>query len=125
MLHNDLRLNEVAETPDPLLYKLKIKKNMEKIERRFNIDYHLSWSCIEIKKMREDLDLLETLGATYIEINCYDDYGSIYAEIKAYAERIETDEECKAREEEEFQRKERTVRMELDQLEKLKLKYGQ
>ena len=99
---------------------------MEKKVRRFKIDYSLDWIYgVEIKKLREDLEVIEKLGATHVEIEhgiCYD---CSYVKIDAIAERLETDEECKARVDEVNRRKEEAKRRELEQLERLKLKYGQ
>jgi len=97
---------------------------MGKIERRFKIDYPLDWTYgIDIKKLREDLDAIEKLGATHVEIEPYESYGSAGVEIQAVADRLETDEEYKARIDAKVKRDEDTKRYELAQLEALKLKY--
>jgi hypothetical protein len=59
------------------------------------IDYELDWANgrIAISKLRADLDAVEKLGATYIEINSIESYGNAYVDINAYIIRIETDEE--------------------------------
>jgi len=99
---------------------------MENIVRKFNIDYPLDWTYgIEIKKIREDLDAIEKLGATHVEIEHGSNYDCSYVEIDAYAERIETDEEFNVRVAEDNRRREENRRKELEQLEKLKLKYEQ
>jgi len=99
---------------------------MEKIVRRFKIDYSLDWTYgLEIKKLREDLEAIEKLGATHIEIEHGISYDCSYVEIDAYAERLETDEECKARIDEDNKRQQEIKRRELAQLEQLKSKYGQ
>lgn len=98
---------------------------MEKIERNFKIDYALDWTYgVEINKIRADLDALEKIGATHIEIEYGISYDCAYVEIDAYAKRLETDEEYKSRIDENLKRQEEFKRRELEQLEKLKRKYG-
>jgi hypothetical protein len=98
---------------------------MEKEVRNFKIDYSLNWTYgVEIKKLREDLEALEKLGATHVEIEPGISYDCPYVEINAMCERIETDEEFKARIDEVNRRQEENKRRELEQLERLKLKYG-
>jgi hypothetical protein len=99
---------------------------MEKQVRRFKVDFDFNWTYgVEIKKLKEDLDMLEKLGVTEIEIEAEEIYGSTSVKIEAFINRIETDEECKARVDKENQRQEEIKRRELEQLEKLKSKYGQ
>jgi hypothetical protein len=98
---------------------------MEKQVRRFKVDFDFNWTYgVEIKKLREDLDTLEKLGVTEIEIEAEENYGSASVTIEAFINRIETDEECKARIDKENQRQEDINRRELAELEKLKSKYG-
>ena len=98
---------------------------MEKQVRNFKIDYSLDWTYgVEISKIRADLDAVEKLGATHIEIEHGVSYDCSYVEIDAISNRLETDEECKARIDEMTKRQEEIKRRELEQLEKLKLKYG-
>lgn len=79
---------------------------MEKIIRNFKVDYSLDWTYgIEISKLRADLNELEKLGATHVEIEPYNSYDSAYVDIDAYANRLETDEECKERLEAEKEKK--------------------
>lgn len=52
---------------------------------------------ISISAMREELDRLEALGANSIDIEAYEEYGSICVSCKATMTRWETDEELKAR----------------------------
>ena len=49
---------------------------MKKIFRDFKINFELDWDEIEIKKLRKDLDAIEKLGATHIEIEDVDSYGT-------------------------------------------------
>jgi hypothetical protein len=98
---------------------------MKKQVRRFKVDFDFNWTYgVEIKKIREDLDTLEKLGVTEIEIESKEGYGSASVTIEAFINRIETDEECKARIDKENQRQEDIKRRELAELEKLKSKYG-
>lgn len=98
---------------------------MEKVVRRFKVDYPLDWEYgVEISKIRADLDAIEALGATHIEIETGIDYECSYVTIEPVSEHLETDEEFKARVEE-FEKKQSEIkRRELEQLEKLKSKYG-
>ncbi len=99
---------------------------MEKTIRRFEIDYSFNWVYgIDIKRLREDLENIEELGATHIEIEHGMNYDCSYAEVRAYADRLETDEEARDRVEEESRRRKEIERRELEQFEKLKSKYGQ
>jgi len=98
---------------------------MEKVNRRFNIVFNFeNWEYgIEIKKMREDLDALEKLGATHIEIDSETSYNCSYVSIEGYTNRDETDEEYNERIERVQAEKEEIKKNELEQLKKLKLKY--
>jgi len=98
---------------------------MEKEVRRFKVDYSLDWEYgVEISKLRDDLDAIEALGATHVEIESGISYDSAYVTIEAISEHLETDEEFKLRVEETEKRQSEIKRRELEQLEKLKSKYG-
>ena len=98
---------------------------MEKQLRRFKVDFDFNWTYgVEIKKLKEDLDTLEKLGVTEIEIEAEDNWGSPSVTIEAFIKRIETDEEFNIRVAEINRRHEENKRIELEQLEKLKSKYG-
>ena len=98
---------------------------MEKEVRRFKIDYSLDWEYgLEIKKLKEDIEAIEKLGATHVGIESGVSYDCAYVTIEAMAERIETDEEFNARVAEINKRHEENKRRELKQLETLKSKYG-
>ncbi len=100
-------------------------EKMDKQVRKFKIDFDFNWTYgVEIKKLREDLDTLEKLGVTEIEIEAEENYGSASVTIEAFINRLETDEECKARVDNKNKRQEDIKRRELAELEKLKLKYG-
>jgi len=94
---------------------------MEKIVRDFKIDYELDWTYgVEISKIRSDLDAIEKLGATHVEIEHGVSYDCSYVEIDAIAIRLETDEEYNARIDGINKRQESIKRDELHQLEMLK-----
>lgn len=97
----------------------------EKQIREFEINYPLDWTYeVKVSKLREDLDALERLGVTRVDIEAYIDYDYAHIDIKAISERMETDEEFSQRIETERREEEKIRILELDQLEKLKLKYG-
>lgn len=98
---------------------------MEKEVRRFKVDFDFNWTYgVEIKKIKEDLDTLEKMGVTEIEIEAEENWGSVSVTIGAYINRLETDDEYKTRIDKENQRQEEIKRRELAELEKLKSKYG-
>ena len=97
----------------------------DKIKRNFNVDYHFDWLYgIEISKIREDLDKLEKLGATSIEIEVGEYYDSPSISIQAISNRLETDEEYSARKKREEDYLSKIKQQELRQLEILSAKYG-
>ena len=98
---------------------------MEKEVRRFKVDYSLDWEYgVEISKLRADLEAIEALGATHVEIEIGISYDCSYVTIEPVSEHLETDEEFKARVEEVEKRQSEIKRRELEHLEKLKSKYG-
>ena len=100
---------------------------MEKITRNFEVKYSLWWKYgVEISQIKKDIEELEKLGATHVEIDIeYDyEYGDAYIGIKALSNRLETDDEYQQRIDEQNKRQEDVKRRELEQLEKLKSKYG-
>ena len=100
-------------------------KDMEKTEVREDIGFNLNWTGeAKIAEMKQDLEALERIGATHIEIEAYDNYGSPSLSIQVFKYRMETDDEFAERALIIQRTKERTKQMELGQLEKLKAKYG-
>ena len=98
---------------------------MEKQVLDFEIPFSFDWTYgVEISKIREDLDALEKLGATRIDIETSSFYDSLSVDIKAYVSREETDEEYKRRLEKETQRQNEIKLRELEMLERLKNKYN-
>jgi hypothetical protein len=97
-----------------------------KIKRNFNIDYSLDWTYgVEISKIRSDLDALEKLGATHVNIEVETSYDYSYIVANAFAFRTETDSEYKERIDKEREWQEQIKRRDLEQLEILKTKYKQ
>ena len=71
---------------------------MEKQIRKFRVNFDFSWTYgVELKKLKSDIEELEKLGVTEIEIEAEDNWGSPSVTIVALAERLETDEEAKKR----------------------------
>ena len=98
---------------------------MEKEVRRFKTSYLLHWQYgVEISKLKKDLEVLEKLGATDVEIDPYIEYDSAYVKIEAYCERLETDEEFEQRKKQVEARQEQMRQRDLKQLADLKSKYG-
>jgi hypothetical protein len=94
---------------------------MEKIHISFKVPYTVEWSYgIEISKIRQDLDAIEKLGGTHIDIHSSDSY----PEYDAFYRRIETDDEFNARKADFDRKKEELKIKELRELERLKNKYG-
>jgi len=97
---------------------------MEKQIRRFKVNFDFDWTYgVEIKKLKEDLETLEKLGVTEIEIEAEYNWGSPSVKIEAFTKRLETDEEFKERLDKEKKIKEHLVLTELQELERLKAKY--
>lgn len=98
---------------------------MKKQVKKFSVDYNLEWEYgVKISKLREDLDAIEKLGATHVDIDAYESYGCAKVTIEGKAERIETNEEFKSRLNELKIRQTQQENRELEQFLKLKQKYG-
>lgn len=99
---------------------------MEKQEQDFKINYSLDWEYkVPIEQIKKDIEELEKMGATHISIEHGISYECSYVEVDAICIRIETDEEFEQRKNEFEAREEQCKQRELEQLEKLKKKYGQ
>ena len=97
---------------------------MEKLKKQFKINYDFDWTYgISIAELRKDLDSLEKIGATHVDMQIYESYDDPYIRIEAKCERLETDKEFEERVKEVKKREEITKARELAELEKLKLKY--
>ena len=78
---------------------------------------------VEIKQLKKDLESLDKLGVTHVDIVAEENWGGASVFIQAYLERLETKEEFKERVDRQKRYDEDQKRKELDQLEKLKAKY--
>ena len=97
---------------------------MEKQEQDFKINYSLDWTYgVSIEQLKKDIEELEKLGATHVNIEHGIDYDCFYVEIGAICRRIETDEEFEQRKKEVETRQEQHRQRELKQLAELKAKY--
>ena len=92
--------------------------------RNFTVPFNFNWSYgVSIDQIREDLDKLEKLGVTEIDIETYDDYGDASIIISAISKREETDLEQQERINHLKRFNERNKQRELEQLKKLQEKY--
>jgi len=99
---------------------------MEKQEQDFKLNYSLDWTYgVEISQLKKDIEELEKLGATHVNIEHGISYDCSYVEIDAICRRIETDEEFEQRKKEIEARQEQNKQRQLKQLAELKSKYGQ
>ena len=98
---------------------------MKKIERDFRIGFSfIDWEYrVEISKLKSDIEELEKLGATHVDIDTETDYDTPILSINAYSRREETDIEYETRINEEQKVKDSFEKKELEYLEKLKAKY--
>jgi hypothetical protein len=88
------------------------------------IEYDLLWEdTVPINKIREDLDIIEKLGATHVNIVSYSLHGDETLDIAAINKRLETDVEYNSRIHIHNKKQEDIEKAELRQLEKLKAKY--
>jgi hypothetical protein len=91
---------------------------------KVNIEYKLDWTyAVEIQKIRKDLDAIELLGATHVDIVPDLEYDCPIVTIQAYVEREETEEDIKLRLKLEEEKKALIEANERQQLMLLKLKY--
>lgn len=101
---------------------MSTRQNTKQV-KRFDSDCYLDWSYRTIDEIRKDLDRLESLGVTGVEIEAEESYGSTRVKFQPFAFREETDEELVARLAEQQAREECKRAVELRQLEILKQKY--
>lgn len=90
------------------------------------VHYYLDWRySVTIEKMKRDLEILEELGATSIEIEIDHGYCDIdpSLSIRATRQRLETDDEYNKRIKIEEERLEESKKRDLAQLEYLQKKY--
>ena len=92
--------------------------------RNFTVPFNFNWSYgVSIDQIREDLDKLEKLGVTEIDIEAYDDYGDASIIISAISKREETNLEQQERLNIEKIRLDKQKKYELQQLKLLQDKY--
>lgn len=102
-----------------------LAKYMEKYRKEIIINYNLDWKYdVEISKIRKDLDAIEKLGATHVQIEAKEEYGYPILSVNPITIRMETDDEYKKRIYKEKKQLEDVIKEQLRQLERLKLKYG-
>lgn len=89
------------------------------------VDYSLNWAySVEISQIKKDLDAIEKLGATHVEIDSVTVYDDSYVKIEPVSEHLETDEEFELRVSEKKRKAEEIKKAELEQYEKIKTKYN-
>lgn len=93
---------------------------MEKQIRRFDINHNIDWDGAKIEDIREDLDALESKGATHIEFQV----SEYSCDVEAYANRLETDAEYEERIKSAAESDERFKWMEIEKYQKIKAKYN-
>ncbi len=119
---NDWGYLKVVETNNPKFKDIF----MNKLEKTIKLNYYLNWTYgVEIKQIREDLDAVEKLGATHIDIDYGERWGDPYVDIDAFYKRLETDEEYEMRMRETKAKEDLEKQRELHLLENLKKKYEQ
>jgi len=97
---------------------------MKKEIREFKIEYPINWEYgVTVQELSSDLERIKELGATHINIEPYDYYGSLGVLFEAVCERMETDAEFNERVNKDNTIKESIKKKELKQLEELKKKY--
>lgn len=101
---------------------------MEKLKKNFEINYPLEWGRddVTIEQLSKDLYELKKRGATFVSMEIeygYDDCHTI--DVKAYVNRLETDDEFNERVAHEKANQELLKRREMAELERLKKKYNQ
>ena len=98
--------------------------NMEKRVKTIKVEYDLQWgNDTEISEIKKDIEELEKLGCTHIDISAYVEYGCAILEITPTVNRLETDEEYADRLKIEENIKERNRQWDLQRLAELKAKY--
>jgi len=98
---------------------------MKKILKKFDVPYYLNWKYATIDQIREDLNEIEKLGATYVELGYTENDGCVSVYVDPKVNRLETDEEFEKRISDENDSNERIKTRELAELERLKNKYNQ
>ena len=98
---------------------------MEKETVIFKIDYILDWkNDVEISKIKADIDAIEALGATHVRFQPYTNWERAQLLVTPILERPETDEEFAVRKRILDEGEDLVKQIEIQQYEKIKLKYG-
>lgn len=99
--------------------------NSEKIIITEKVDYDFNWCWgIELSQMKKDIEELEKLGVTHINIEPYIEYDCSSVKIDATFEREETDEELAERLQQIKTKEEKRKEADLKLLNELKKKYN-
>lgn len=101
---------------------------MNKLIKNIDILYNIDWEyMISISQLKADIEKLEELGATHVDIKAVD-HNYTYVTFIPICQRVETDEEYKQRKKNESARKRQNKKEEVDKeielYNKLKEKYG-
>ena len=92
---------------------------------RENIKFDFEWEYgVELSKFKKDIEELEKLGVTHLDIEAYESYGCATITIDAINERFETDSEVQKRIDDEEFRKQRGKENALAQIERLKREHN-
>jgi aerobic-type carbon monoxide dehydrogenase small subunit (CoxS/CutS family) len=96
---------------------------MERGEQDFKLEYPINWTYeVAISQVKKDIEELEKLGATHIEIDHGITYGCSYVLIYSICRRIETNEEFENRKKEVEKMQEQYKQKLLQQIAKLNAK---
>ncbi len=98
---------------------------MEKQKRLFRSGHILEWiNLVSIKQLKKDIDDIEKLGATHIDISCGISYEAPFVTIEAVCERYETEEEIESRIKAAERLKDLAKEQDLKRFEEIKNKYN-
>ena len=92
---------------------------------RENISFNFDWTYgVELSKFKKDIEELEKLGVTHLDIEAYESYGCVSITIEAINERFETDLEVAKRISDQEERVQRGKQNALAQIERLKREHN-
>lgn len=89
-----------------------------------NIEFNFDWDCAPLSKIKSDIEKLEKLGATHIEIEAREEYDSIYLSMEAKRARLETGQEASNRIENQARPAQQNIEKAMRQIEKLKKEFN-
>jgi hypothetical protein len=91
---------------------------------RENISFNFDWTYgVELSKFKKDIEELEKLGVTHLDIQVCESYGCASISIEAINESFETDLEVSKRVSDQEERVKRGKQNALEQIERLKKEY--